>query len=113
MLQQWAIQSCPEFVTKSSGVRGRSGPCGVCYGEWSGIRYRDLSESGGATRNPLQRVEQGSGHCRDLPESSDLSARTRLGYLMEQNDSLFYRSRRSSDVFEVADESIVVGCLRC
>ena len=81
-------------------------------GEWRGVRCRDLPESSGATRNSLQRVEQGSGHCRDLLESSDLSARARLGPLMEWNGSLFRRSGRSSDVSEAADESTIVGYLR-
>ena len=91
---------------------GRSGPHGVCYREWSGVCCRDLPESGGDMRNPLQRVEQGSGHCRDLPESSDLSAGARLGYPMKRNGSLSCRSRRSSDIFEAADESTVVRRLR-
>ena len=87
-----------EFVTESSGVRGRSGPRGACCGEWSGVRCRDLPESGGAAWNPLQRVEQDGGSCRDLSESLDPSAEARLGCLMEQNGSLHYRSRRGSDV---------------
>ena len=58
-------------------------------------------------------MEQGRGPHRGLPESSDLSAEARLGYLMERNGSLSRRSRRSSDVFEVADESTVVGCFGC
>ena len=33
------------------------GPCGVCYGEWSGVRCCDLLENGGATWSWLQRVE--------------------------------------------------------
>ena len=56
-------------------------------------------------------MEWGSGHCHDLPESSDLTVEARLGRLMEQNGSLSLQSKRSSDVSEVADESIVVGCL--
>ena len=56
-------------------------------------------------------MEQGSGPHRVLPESSDLSAEARLGCLMERNGSLSRRSRRSSDVFEVADESTIVGGL--
>ena len=90
---------------------GRSGPRGVCYGEWSGVRYRDLPESGGATWNPLQRVEYSSGHCRDLPESSGLTVEARLGRLMEWNGFLSLQSKRSSDIFEVADESTVIECL--
>ena len=70
---QWAVQSRLEFVTESSGARGRSGPRGVGYGEWSDGRCRDLPESSGAAWNPLQRVEQGSGPRRGLPGSSDLS----------------------------------------
>ena len=81
---------------------GRLEPRGVCYGEWNGVRCRDLPESGGATQNPLQRVEQDSSPRRGLPESSDLSAEARLGCLMERNSSLSHRSRRSSDIFEVA-----------
>ena len=72
---------------ESSGIRCRSGPRRVCYREWSGVHYRDLSES------------------------LDLSAGAWLRCLMEQNGSLSHRSKRSSDVFEVADGSIVVGCL--
>ena len=60
---------------------------GICYREWSGVHYRDL------------------------PENSDLTAEARLGCLMEQNGSLSHQSRRSSNVFEVADGSTVVGCL--
>ena len=67
---------------------GRSEPRGVCYGEWTGIHYRDLPESGGAMWNLLQRVEWGSGHCRDLPKSSGLTAEARLGCLTERNGSL-------------------------
>ena len=67
---------------------GRSGPRGVYYGEWSGVR------------------------CRDLPGSLDRMVEARLGCLMEQNSSLSQRSKRSSDVFEVVDRLIVVGCLR-
>ena len=66
---------------------GHSRPRGVCYGEWSGVHYHDL------------------------PESSGLMAEVRLGCLMEQNDSLSLQSKRSSNVFKVADESTVVGCL--
>ena len=57
-------------------------------------------------------MEQGSGHCRDLLESLDLSAGAQLEYLMERDGSLSRRSGRSSDVSEVANESIVVGYLR-
>ena len=57
-------------------------------GEWSGVRCRDLLESSRATWNPLQRVEQDSGHCRDLPKSLDPSAGAWLGHLMERNGSL-------------------------
>ena len=81
--------------------------------EWSDVCCCDLSESSGAIRNLLQKVEQGSGHYHDLPESLDLSARARLGHLMERNGSLSRRSRRSSDIFEVTDESTIVGCLGC
>ena len=108
-----------EFVTESGVVSVVAtcqrvvGPRGVCYREWSGVRCRDLPESGGATWNLLQRVEWGSGHCRDLPESSGLTAEARLGRLMERNGSLSQQSRRSSDVSEVADESTIVGCLGC
>ena len=89
------VQSYMEFVTESSGV--------CCH---------DLPESSGAMQNPLQRVEQGSGHCRDLPESLDLSAEARSGHLTEWNGSLSRRSGRSSDIFEAADESTVIGCFR-
>ena len=68
---------------ESSGVKGHSGPRGACCGEWSGVCYQDLPESGGAAWNPLQRVEQDGGPCRDLSESSDPSAGARLGHLME------------------------------
>ena len=82
-----------EFVTESSGVCnclivGCSGPHGVCYREWSGIR------------------------CRDLSESLGWMAEARLGHLVEQNSSLSQQSKRSSDIFEVADGLTVVGCLR-
>ena len=52
-----------EFITESGVVsvvmtrRRVVGPHGVCYREWSGVRYQDLSESGGATWSLLQRVE--------------------------------------------------------
>ena len=62
-------------------------------------------------RNPSQRVEQDSGYCRDLPESSGLTAEARLGHLMEWNGSLSQQSKSGSDVFEVADESTIFGCL--
>ena len=58
-----------------------------------------------------QRVEWGSGHCRDLPESSDLTVEARLGRLMEQNGSLSLQSKRRSDVSEVADESTIIETL--
>ena len=90
---------------------GRSEPRGVCYGEWNGVRCRDLPESDGAMWNLLQRVEWGSGHCRDLPESSGLTAEARLERLVKRNGSLSLQSKRGSDVFEVANESTVVGCL--
>ena len=35
----------------------------------------------------------------------------RLGYLVERNSSLSQQSKRSSNIFEVADESTVVGGL--
>ena len=92
---------------------GRSGPRGVCYGEWSGVRCRDLPERGGATWNLSQRVEWGSGHYHDLPKSLSLTAEARLGRLMERNGFLSLQSKKSSDVFEIADESTVVGCLGC
>ena len=57
-------------------------------------------------------MEQDSDYCRDLPESSGLTAEARLGCLMERNGSLSLQSKRGSDVFEVADESTIVGCLR-
>ena len=63
--------------------------------------------------NPLQGVEQSSGHCRDSPESSGLMAEAWLGRLMEWNGSLSQQSRGSLNVFEVADASIIVGCLEC
>ena len=44
-------------------------PYEVCYGEWSGIRCRDLSEYGGATRYLSQEVEQNRGHYCGLPGS--------------------------------------------
>ena len=59
----------------------------------------------------MEFVTESGVRCRDLLESSDLSTEARLGCLMERNGSLFCRSRRSSDVFEVADESTVVGGL--
>ena len=73
---------------ESSGVRGCSEPRGACRGEWSGVC------------------------CRDLSESLDRTAEARLGHLMERNSSLSQQSKRSSDVFEVADGLTVVGCLR-
>ena len=60
-------------------------PCGVCYGEWSGVRYRDLLGSLG------------------------WMVEARLGRLVERGGSL---SKRSSDVSEVADVLTMVGCLR-
>ena len=63
------------------------GPRGICYREWSGVR------------------------CRDLSESSDRMGEARLGRLMERTGSLSQQSKRGSDVSEVADESIVIGCL--
>ena len=64
------------------------GPHGVCYREWSDIRYRDLLESSGRM------------------------AEARLGHLVEQNSSLSQQSKRSSDIFEVADGLTVIGCLK-
>ena len=71
-----------------------------------------MLESDGAMWNLLQRVELGSGHYRDLPESSGLTVEARLGRLMEWNGSLSLQSKRSSNIFEVADGSIIIGCLR-
>ena len=65
------------------------GPHGVCYREWSGVR------------------------CRDLSESSGRMAEARLGHLVEWNSSLSQQSKRSSDVFEVADGLTMVGCCWC
>ena len=65
------------------------GPHGVCYGEWSDVR------------------------CHDLPGSLGRTAEARLGHLVEQNSSLPQQSKRSSDIFEVADELTVVGCRWC
>ena len=98
-----------EFVTESSGVRGRSGPRGVCCGGWSGVCWRDLPESGGAAWNPLQRVGQEGGPCRDLLESLDPSAEAQLGYLMEQNGSRSHRSRRSSDIPRLLTSLLLLG----
>ena len=56
-------------------------------------------------------MEWGSGLYRGPPESSGLTVEARLGRLMERNGSLSQPSGRSSDIFEVADESTVVGCL--
>ena len=107
------VQSHVEFVTESGVVS----VVVTCQGvvepeEWSGVRCRNVPESSGAKRNPLQRVEQSSGQCHDLPESLDLSAGARLGHLMERDGSLSHRSGRSSDVFEAANESTVVEYLR-
>ena len=63
------------------------GPHGIYYREWSDVR------------------------CHDLPESSDWMAEARLGRLMERTGSLSQQSKRGSNIFEVADESTVVGCL--
>ena len=68
---------------------GHSEPRGVCYGEWSGVR------------------------CRDLPESSGWMAEVRMGCLRKRTGSLSQQSKRGSDVSEVADESTVVGFLGC
>ena len=57
-------------------------------------------------------MEWGSGHYRDLLESSGLTVEARLGHLMERNGSLSLQSKRGSDIFEVADESTIVGCLK-
>ena len=65
------------------------GPRGVCYREWSGVR------------------------CRNLLESPDRTAEARLGCLTKRNSSLSQQSKRSSDVFKIADGLTVVGCLRC
>ena len=37
-------------------------PRGVCCGEWSGVRCRDLPEGGGTARYPSQEVEQDRSH---------------------------------------------------
>ena len=58
---------------------GVVGPREICYGEWSGVR------------------------CRDLSGSSGQMAEARLGCLVERNSSLSQQSKSSSDVFEVAD----------
>ena len=58
-------------------------------------------------------VMKGGGvRCRDLPRSSGRTAEARLGRLVERNSSLSQQSKRSLDVFEVADGLTVVGCLR-
>ena len=44
-------------------------PRGVCRGEWSGVRCRDLPEDGGTTRYPSQEVEQNRGRYCGLPGS--------------------------------------------
>ena len=83
-----------EFITESGVVsvvmtrRRVVGPHGVCYREWSGVS------------------------CCDSPESLGRMAEARLGRLVEWNSSLSQQSKKNSDVFEVADESTVVGCLR-
>ena len=82
-----------EFVTESGVVsivatcRKVVGPHGVCYGEWSGVR------------------------CRDLPESLGWMAEAWLGRLVGRNSSLSQQSKRSSDVFKIADGLTIVGCL--
>ena len=65
------VQGHVEFVTES-GVVSVVATCQrvVEPGEWSGVHYHDLPEISGATWNPLQRVEQGSGHRCDLLERS-------------------------------------------
>ena len=60
----------------------------------------------------MKSVTKSGIRCRDLPESSDLTAEAQLRRLMERNGSLSHRSRRSSDVSEAADKSTIVGCLR-
>ena len=90
---------------------GRSGPCGVCYREWSGVHCRDLPESGVATWNLLQRVEWGSGHYRDLPESLGRMVEARLGRLMERTGSLSQQSKRGLDVSEVTTSLLLSGAL--
>ena len=82
---EFVIES--EVVSVVATYQRVVGPREICYREWSGVR------------------------CRDLPESSDRMVEARLGRLMEQTDSLSQQSKRGSDVFEVADESIVVRCL--
>ena len=62
-------------------------------------------------QNLLQRVEQDSGHCRDLPESSGLMAEARLEHLMERNGSLSQQSRRSLDVSKVAMSPLLSDAL--
>ena len=65
---------------------GCLGPRGVCYREWSDVRYRDL------------------------PKSSGRMTEARLGRLVEQNSSLSQQSEKSSDIFEVAD-GLLLGAL--
>ena len=64
------------------------GPCGIYYREWSDVC------------------------CCDLSESSGWTAKARLGRLVQWNGSLSQQSKRSSDVFMVADESTVMECFR-
>ena len=112
------VQGHVELVAES-GVVSVVGTCqrvvephGIrCRVEQDGGSYRGLSERGGAAWNPLQRVEQGSGPHHGLPGSLDLSAEARLGGLRGRNGSLSHRSRKSSDIFEVADEPTMVGGL--
>ena len=114
------VQGHVELVAES-GVVSIVGTCqrvvephGIhCRVEQDGGSCRGLSERGGAVWNLLQRVEQGSDPHHGLLGSSDLSAEARLGCLGERNSSLSHRSRRSSDIFEVADEPTVVGSLGC
>ena len=63
-----------------------------------------VSGSFRATWNLLQRVKW----C----PLSRLAEEFGLGRLVKRNGSLSQQPKRSSDVFEVADESTVVGCLR-
>ena len=101
-----------EFVIESSGVRGRTGQHGACCREWSGVRCRDLPESGGAVWNPLQRVEQGGGSHRGLSESLDPLVEARLGCLMEQRGSSHRHPGRGSDVPRSLTFQVGVTCRR-
>ena len=95
-------------VTRQGVVEPRS----ICREEWSGFvaitvacHMELVAESGGATQNPSQVVEQSHGCYCGLSGSPGLSTEVRLKHLAERGG---YPSERSSDV---ASGPSTVGCL--